>query len=278
MFKKFLFIHIQIFTVITLSQSISFTEKVNRTGEHILQGLNESLEWYDAPIMTVFLTTRYLELSDNNKIKIKTPFFESSFQSEIGNSGHFTLGSIDKNTLPFAIMFARGAYVLGKDLFTEQGSTAEAYKHAALFQKSLIYTYTLTELVKNITARKRPDNSDSKSFFSGHASTTFTAASFIYREVDSYFDECSLTANDFTLRTTLKTLSFATLYGWAGFVGYSRIHDNKHYLSDVLVGAAVGIFMGNMIYRSYFSNDDRKFDLGLNYIHTVPSLTVQYKF
>ncbi len=275
---RLLFIHIQILSVISFGQVTSFSAKVNRTSQHIVEGLSESLEWYDAPIMTAFLTTSYLGLSDNHKIKISTPLFESKLQSTVGNNGRFTFGSIDKNTLPFAVMITRAAYVVGTDLFTEDGSSLSDYKHALLFQKSLIYTYTLTEIVKNVTARQRPDKTDNKSFFSGHTSTTFTAASFLYRELDDYFDECPITSNDKTLRTSLKTLSFVTLYGWAGFVGYSRIHDNKHYLSDVLVGAAVGMFIGNFMYHSYFSEKDKKFDLGVNYIHDVPSFTMQYKF
>jgi len=278
MVYRLLLIHIQILSVFALAQTISFPGKVNRTSQHLLLGLSESLEWYDAPVMAAFLTTRYLELSDNSKIKINTPLFESKFQSTIGNNSRFTLGSIDKNTLPFAVLFARSAYIIGTDLFSEKGSTTEAYKHAILFQKSLIYTYTLTEIVKNITARQRPDKTDNKSFFSGHTSTTFTAASFLYRELDEYLNECPVTSDDKTLRTSLKAVSFLTLYGWAGFVGYSRINDNKHYLSDVIVGAAVGMFIGNFMYHSYFSEKEKKFDLGVNYIHDVPSFTLQYKF
>jgi hypothetical protein len=40
------------------------------------------------------------------------------------------------------------------------------------------------------------------------------------------------------------------LYGWAGYVGYSRIKDKKHYLSDVLVGAAAGSLISYFIYDS----------------------------
>ena len=31
------------------------------------------------------------------------------------------------------------------------------------------------------------------------------------------------------------------LFSWASFVGWSRIHAYKHFVSDVMVGAAVGV-------------------------------------
>jgi membrane-associated phospholipid phosphatase len=120
---------------------------------------------------------------------------------------------------------------------------------------SLIYTYTLTEFAKNWVHRERPDGSDDKSFFSGHSSTTFTAASFLYREANDFFDTWKGTSNNTTLRTSLKIASFTALYGWAGYVAYSRMRDNKHYVSDVVVGAAVGTLIGNLVYNGYFSNE-----------------------
>ena len=39
------------------------------------------------------------------------------------------------------------------------------------------------------------------------------------------------------------------LFSWATFVGWSRIHAYKHFVSDVLVGAAVGVLMAELFYR-----------------------------
>ncbi|RMF10379.1 MAG: phosphatase PAP2 family protein [Candidatus Neomarinimicrobiota bacterium] len=43
----------------------------------------------------------------------------------------------------------------------------------------------------------------------------------------------------------------AVAYGMAGVVGLSRIHDNKHYLSDVVAGATLGTLIGRAFVRSY---------------------------
>ena len=120
-----------------------------------------------------------------------------------------------------------------------------------MFKKSLLYTYTLTEYIKNFVYRERPDKSDSRSFFNGHTSTAFAASTFLYRELNDFYDKWEVTRTDKSLRTTFKTATFGALYGWAGFVGYSRIRDGKHYLSDVLTGALVGTAVSYIVYELY---------------------------
>lgn len=67
---------------------------------------------------------------------------------------------------------------------------------------------------------ERPDHSNDNSFPSGHTSTAFQGASFIHLRYGF-----------------LKGLP---AYGVATFVGYSRVHADKHYVSDVVAGAALG--------------------------------------
>ena len=43
-------------------------------------------------------------------------------------------------------------------------------------------------------------------------------------------------------------------YLLAGLTGASRIHDNKHYLSDVIFGASLGIALG----RGFSQNTNNK--------------------
>jgi membrane-associated phospholipid phosphatase len=88
------------------------------------------------------------------------------------------------------------------------------------FYKSLVTNTTLTHVIKAIVDRERP-NGGRHSFLSGHTSSAFQGAAFIHKR-----------------------------YGWeyaiapyigATFVGYSRVHANKHYVSDVVAGAALGL-------------------------------------
>jgi hypothetical protein len=77
------------------------------------------------------------------------------------------------------------------------------------------------QAIKFSVQRERPDASNSHSFPSGHSASAFATASVLQRH-----------------------------YGWkvgvpatlvAAYVAMSRVHDNRHYLSDVIFGSAMGI-------------------------------------
>jgi membrane-associated phospholipid phosphatase len=273
-----LFFNLLFISLPLLAQKNNFSFRLERTKNHFIQGLSESLEWYDIPVAGAFLTRRLFIPEDDDRLSISALPFESNLQLKVGKNGRISVGSMDKNTLPYAIIISRTVFNLGNDIFTEEGSSSESYKHTVLFGKALIYTFKLTEFIKNFTYKERPDKSDSRSFFSGHSSTTFTAASFLYRELDDFFDEWSATSDNDFLRTSFKTASFSILYGWAGYVAYSRMLDNKHYVIDVLIGAATGTIIANLIYTGYFSNEEKKYDFGLSIQNQTPSLYFVYSF
>jgi membrane-associated phospholipid phosphatase len=89
------------------------------------------------------------------------------------------------------------------------------------FYKSAGTAILATHLLKNTTDVTRPDGSDNKSFPSGHTSAAFQGASFIHYR---YGWKYSVPA-----------------YIGAAFVGYSRVETKKHYMADVVAGAALGI-------------------------------------
>mgnify|MGYP003320537735 FL=1 len=88
--------------------------------------------------------------------------------------------------------------------------------------------------LKFISGRIRPDGSNRRSFPSGHTSSSFLAATIAH---DLYGSKVSVPA-----------------YLLAGLTGVSRIHDNKHYLSDVIFGASLGIALG----RGFSQNTNNK--------------------
>jgi len=81
--------------------------------------------------------------------------------------------------------------------------------------------------IKLATQRLRPDGSDHLSFPSGHATITFATATVIERHLG--------------WRKALLA------YGVATYVAASRLHDDKHWLSDVVFGAAVGTIAGRTV-------------------------------
>jgi len=90
-----------------------------------------------------------------------------------------------------------------------------------------ILTEMLVEPIKFATGRERPDGSNHQSFPSGHAAITFATATVIERHLG-----------------WRKALLGYTI---ASYVAASRLHDNRHYLSDVVFGAAVGSIAGRTV-------------------------------
>src|SRR5262249_6532222 len=96
----------------------------------------------------------------------------------------------------------------------------------ALIQAQIL-TEFLVEPLKFATQRERPDMSNHQSFPSGHAAITFATATVIERHLG-------------WRRSVLG-------YAIASYVATSRLHDNRHYLSDVIFGAAVGSIAGRTL-------------------------------
>ncbi|MBC8395404.1 MAG: phosphatase PAP2 family protein [Candidatus Marinimicrobia bacterium] len=96
----------------------------------------------------------------------------------------------------------------------------------------------ITESMKRSFGRTRPNGSCCKSFPSGHTSHSFTMAAIANK---LYGKEMGLVT-----------------YGLATLVAMSRVNDNKHYLSDVIFGAALGTVVGRsfaMNYRNSMGNN-----------------------
>jgi len=87
---------------------------------------------------------------------------------------------------------------------------------------------------KFIIGRERPDNSNHYSFPSGHTETAFVAAEFLHQEYKN------------------KTVWISVGgYAAATFVGIARVYNNKHWVSDVVTGAGIGILSTKAVYWAY---------------------------
>jgi hypothetical protein len=104
-------------------------------------------------------------------------------------------------------------------LFDRPGASA----FASDLLRAQVFNGIMTIALKGITNRTRPDGGP-WSFPSGHTSTTFATAAVVYRHFGS----------------KLGLPAFAL----ASYVGLSRLQENRHYLSDVVAGAALGGYIG----------------------------------
>ncbi|MBS1598890.1 MAG: phosphatase PAP2 family protein [Bacteroidetes bacterium] len=108
------------------------------------------------------------------------------------------------------------------------------------FDRSMIYILsnvilaTTVTSVKNISHQLRPDSSDYLSFPSGHTAEAFASAEFMrmeYKDVSLWYGVAG--------------------YAMAAFTGYLRMYNNKHWFSDVVAGAGVGILSTDLSYFLY---------------------------
>ncbi len=247
---------------------------LNGTVNSFEKALSESFGWYDIPVSSVWLSSKVFQLKLQHKIDVDIFSIDNNIHSKISTPGYQSLGSTDPRRYPEAVFLARMAITTAAGLLYG-ADTYNSYKHNMVFMKAVIYNYVITEFIKNITHRVRPDNSDDRSFFSGHTSTAFVTSAFLYQETIEYLDR---SVKNRTLNTSLQATSFALLYGWAGYVGYSRIKDNKHYFSDVVTGAAVGTFIGIFMHNLYFDNSDITNNFSLGMYNNQPALHFRYNF
>lgn len=108
---------------------------------------------------------------------------------------------------------------------------------------NLISTGTVWGL-KNLIEKQRPDGTEN-SFPSGHTNIAFTNAAVLYHEYKA--------SN--------------RLVAYSGFVfsaatGILRILNNRHWSSDVITGAGIGILSGNLVYEYQPLKNWHPFGLG----------------
>lgn len=113
---------------------------------------------------------------------------------------------------------------------------------------------TITYGLKYAIGLERPNPRGLRSFPSGHTSHSFAIAA-VYNEL-------------FGPRVGILA------YGIAGIVAASRIHDNKHFLSDVIFGAGLGTIMGRGFAHPYRN----KISLFTIYPNGRGGLTLVYSF
>jgi membrane-associated phospholipid phosphatase len=119
----------------------------------------------------------------------------------------------------------------GAALATYGIGTALGSQRTAAFGADMVRAQMVSQVVvqgiKLVTQRPRPDASNNHSFPSGHTASAFATASVVNRH--------------FGWKAGVPA------YAFAAYVGASRMSANKHHLSDVAMGAAIGIAAGRTV-------------------------------
>jgi hypothetical protein len=157
------------------------------------------------------------------------PIFGS--KDTASQASDYLLCALDVETLTTALAIPSGkdpkdwAYSKTKGLSVELGAE--------------LVTAGATTLLKDATNRTRPDGGG-KSFPSGHSSSAFSSSTLANRNLNSI-----TMPEEMRMPLQIGNMLLATGVGWA------RVEAGKHYPSDVLVGAALGHFLGAFIYDAF---------------------------
>ena len=104
----------------------------------------------------------------------------------------------------------------------------------AILIKGEAMMFTISHSLKYATNMTRPDHSNNHSFPSGHTAQAFAAATFLSMEYKDNYPWIPVVS-----------------YGIASSVGLLRMANNKHYISDVLLGAGIGILSMQVSYYTH---------------------------
>lgn len=149
---------------------------------------------------------------------------------------------------PGALAFSAGLWGVGK--LTHHRTMERVGLRAA---EAILISGAVTSALKGFTGRARPDHSPGNardfafargireregydSFASGHSSTAFALASV-------------LDAQWARLLPKRPRWIRPALYAGAALTAVSRVFDNRHWASDVLMGSAIGIIGGHGVVR-----------------------------
>jgi hypothetical protein len=129
---------------------------------------------------------------------------------------------------------------------------ADAGYHSA---EAIVVSGAVTQMLKGLIGRERPYASDGRpgQFAVGRGFTDRRYASFPSGHTTASFALASVLTSEMTRRAHVpawrKWVVGSLAYGGAALVGTSRVYDDAHWVSDVVVGAGVGTLTGLILTR-----------------------------
>ena len=178
---------------------------------------------------------------------------------------------------------APGSYIIGASLYavgriTGNPKMADLGWHGT---EAVLVGTGMYMIGKGVFGRARPETVDAKdarsfqfgrgfkggpyaSFPSGHTTTAFAAAAAVTSETSRWWPRSTLIIGP-------------AMYGGATLVGLSRMYHNKHWASDVAMGALLGTLSGLKVVKYHHSHPNNRLDrliLGRTSMIVIPGQDV----
>ena len=171
---------------------------------------------------------------------------------------------------PGSIIIGVGMYGVGK--LGHWRNVADLGLHGT---EAVVLASAITAIVKDAAGRARPyvsvdtnahdfrfgrgfGNGGFQSFPSGHSTAAFAAASVVTSESQRWWPH----------ETWLVA---PVMYGGASLVALSRMYNNKHWASDVVLGAGIGTFSGIKVVRYTHGHPHNFIDRALLGLNVAPA-------
>lgn len=138
-----------------------------------------------------------------------------------------------KTSVDDFLQYTPAVAVYGLNAFGIKGEN-NLRDRTVIYIMATIITCSFITPLKGISKVERPDGSACNSFPSGHTATAFAAAEFLRQE-------------------------YKTKSPWYGILGYAvatttgilRVYNNRHWVSDIVAGAGIGIISTKISYWAY---------------------------
>ena len=159
---------------------------------------------------------------------------------------------------PGTIVIGAAMYGIGRVARNERMADLGLHGTEALFAGMLA-----TGVLKSAVGRARPykgidrprdfgfgrgwSDDGYRSFPSGHSTMGFAAAAAVTAETNRWWPNATWVIGP-------------AMYGGAALIGASRMYNNKHWASDVVMGAAIGTFAGLKVTRYHHSHPGNRID------------------
>ena len=138
---------------------------------------------------------------------------------------------------------ATGVYLITA-LAAPSDSIQDKLKGLSVGAGTMLLDGVLSQGLKDVVGRDRPDASNDESFPSGHASKASSRTAMAIRNLEHM-----------EINSGLRTTANVMLHGVALGTGLARVEAGKHHLSDVLAGYALGQFVAGFMHHAFMQED-----------------------